>query len=874
MKKRAGMTCLVLYLIFAALHLVLSTVSKYPVIWDEAGYIGFAAKIMTGSGYSFGYYGGYPLLISIAYLFSDNLETVYRIIQVINALVSGLMPVMVFVLIGRFSQTASIKMKTVIAVLVCVYPHYLIASNSALPEALFAVLFVLFTILGIDILREEKFNLKKCAAIVAVYLYLCFVHPRALALVFVLAGFFVYKWITIKNIRISKTKIILFFASLAVIFALFLALMHILTKSDNINVHHFSSMILDLFSFNGILSFFTALITQFSYLLMATLGIVFLGFYALFTKKENRAEHLFVAFSFIAVMVLSAIFLKHAERADHVLYGRYNEGALIPVFTAGILFLTEQFHRKAHYTLWACAAAVFGFTCLVRGDMLSGLYLTTNNVDSLHIYHLFLPSFQIGWVIGIFALFYLVFYFCCRKNTKAGLVFLFIFLAGSALYTNQGEYDPAINPRLGQNNIVKAIGDFRKSNPGELYINFQSNPDAHQWQMMNYCMNFPDIKIKEFTDVNNLPYPDAPVTITTDDQTVVPQSGKFVQERGIPLTMWIRNQEDISGIGNKGKMSPESYRSHIDVHLNQSYTYGERMVFKTTVTNAGSGMLWQGYDYARDVRDMVRLSVRIFSQTGEEVYATRFSLEENLKPGQSIPISAYIEPWDLEYIRDTYGEGRYTMYLDMVQDYTAWFSQEGDTGTVCAELLFANDSVQVSDIRNENAPPEYNQFTSVRPYLLVVLNDEERKEGFFTNNTTNISSNQMRAESALIENIRLDAADKNEIVLKTRGNNPFDGDINKAKLSIKVNGIDCSFSHFADQSYHFILPEHIDSITSIEIGSALYRPIDATPLPGFLGYTGNSPKFYTFACRAVKKLTGMNMDGSSYGIDIDQIYLK
>lgn len=874
MKNKNRIICLLLYIVFAAAHLILSTSSTYPLIWDEAGYIGFASKIMTGNGYSFGYYGGYPLLISIAYLFSDNLQIVYRIIQIINSLIGGLMPVVVFILIGRFRPSAGLWVKTSIAVLISVYPHYLTASDCAVPEGLFAVLFVVFIILGIDILREEKWNWKKCVAIAALYSYLCFVHPRALALIFVMIGFFVYKWIKMKQIKISKNKIILFGISAAVLFALFLGLMSLLTKSDHINIRHFSTMILDLFSIHGITSFFTEFITQFSYLLMATLGIVLIGFYTLFTKKENRAENLFVALSFIAVMILSAIFLKHVERADHVIYGRYNEGALIPVFAAGILALIEQWDKRAHHILWAVTAAVFGFTYLVRGDMLNGLYVTTTNIDSMYIYHLFLPSFQIGWVFCIFIFIYLIFYLCYRKNKTAGLIILFVFLAGSAVYVNQCEYKPDINPRLAQNKIMQAIGEYRQEHPGELYINYQSYPTEHKWQMMNYCINYPDIKIKTFTDVNDLPYPDAPITITTDDQTIVPQSGKAVMERGLPLTMWIRNQEDVSGLGHKGKMSQESYRSEINVSFNQNYSYDERMIFETTVTNAGSGMLWQGYDYARDVRDMVRLSVRIFSQTGEEVYATRFSLEENLKPGQSIPISAYIEPWDLEYIRDTYGEGRYTMYLDMVQDYTAWFSQEGDTGTVCAELLFANDSVQVSDIRNENAPPEYNQFTSVRPYLLVVLNDEEKKEGFFTNNTTNISSNQMRAESALIENIRLDAADKNEIVLKTRGNNPFDGDINKAKLSIKVNGIDCSFSHFADQSYHFILPEHIDSITSIEIGSALYRPIDATPLPGFLGYTGNSPKFYTFACRAVKKLTGMNMDGSSYGIDIDQIYLK
>ena len=86
--------------------------------------------------------------------------------------------------------------------------------------------------------------------------------------------------------------------------------------------------------------------------------------------------------------------------------------------------------------------------------------------------------------------------------------------------------------------------------------------------------------------------------------------------------------------------------------------------------------------------------------------------------------------------------------------------------------------------------------------------------------------------------------------------------------------MECEFIEFKDDSYLFSLPDKLSEITSIEIESATYRPIDHTFVPGFLGYTDNTPKPYNFGLRAVKKLFGLNLDGRTYGIDIDQIYLK
>ena len=86
--------------------------------------------------------------------------------------------------------------------------------------------------------------------------------------------------------------------------------------------------------------------------------------------------------------------------------------------------------------------------------------------------------------------------------------------------------------------------------------------------------------------------------------------------------------------------------------------------------------------------------------------------------------------------------------------------------------------------------------------------------------------------------------------------------------------MECEFIEFKDDSYLFSLPDKLSEITSIEIESATYRPIDHTFVPGFLGYTDTTPKPYNLALRAVKKLFGLNLDGCTYGIDIDQIYLK
>ena len=192
MKKNTKI-CIVLYLCYFAIHFLISMVSKMPLIWDEAGYMGIASKIATGAGNGFGYYGGYSLLIAPAYWLSKDTFVIYRIIQGINALIISFLPVLSYLFICKFNNSLSLAKKLIAVAAVCTYPGYLISSNLALPEGTFAVLFTLLLYLAYDIINQEKYTFKSLLPLAALYVFLCFVHPRALPVIFILIGFIIYK---------------------------------------------------------------------------------------------------------------------------------------------------------------------------------------------------------------------------------------------------------------------------------------------------------------------------------------------------------------------------------------------------------------------------------------------------------------------------------------------------------------------------------------------------------------------------------------------------------------------------------------------------------------------------------------------------------
>ncbi|WP_067827577.1 hypothetical protein [Actinomadura kijaniata] len=105
-RRRRTLLVLLAYLAQVAVRLVASAGQTMPVATpDETGYL-FAARVLSGGpaadlSYGTVYRGGYPLLLTPAHWLSDDPQTVYRLIQAENALISALMLPLALVLLHR-----------------------------------------------------------------------------------------------------------------------------------------------------------------------------------------------------------------------------------------------------------------------------------------------------------------------------------------------------------------------------------------------------------------------------------------------------------------------------------------------------------------------------------------------------------------------------------------------------------------------------------------------------------------------------------------------------------------------------------------------------------------------------------------------------
>ena len=114
--------------------------------------------------------------------------------------------------------------------------------------------------------------------------------------------------------------------------------------------------VLKLFTVEGIWSFITTWSGQMYYLIFSTFGLVLFGYYFSFNyiikyykdikTDKNIITIAFVVLSLFFLSLLSAVFMLNQSRVDHILYGRYNEGVLLPVLLIGIICIKKGILAK------------------------------------------------------------------------------------------------------------------------------------------------------------------------------------------------------------------------------------------------------------------------------------------------------------------------------------------------------------------------------------------------------------------------------------------------------------------------------------------------------------------------------------------------
>jgi hypothetical protein len=351
------------YLLQLALRVAISTGRDGPTnLADETGYLA-NARVMSGGvagelSMAAFYRGGYSLLLLPAYWLGDGPRTDYQYALATTALLSSLVFPLVHVLLTRVFRVP-VRTALVAAFLAALYPPLVVTTQFAWAESLLPVLVLLvaITLAGVITASQPRaavgwaIGCGSCAG--ALYT----THGRAAPIVVLLLGLLVALALLRHDLAVSAV------AGAVATVAVTLAgqALNNWLGSRSWGQHHDSDLqhVLDNARDLGSLENVAALgLGQYWYVFVATFGLIVLGLVHLATHllprdplthrlRPGRAASrdtagapvvgAFLAGSAIGLTVLVGLFLRPPVRPDHVVYGRYVEILVPPLFALGLV---------------------------------------------------------------------------------------------------------------------------------------------------------------------------------------------------------------------------------------------------------------------------------------------------------------------------------------------------------------------------------------------------------------------------------------------------------------------------------------------------------------------------------------------------------
>jgi len=320
-----------------------------PVIRpDEVGYLGYAAFL---AGYSVdaasSYHLGYSIFLAPLFRILPSTEAIWTGITVVNgAFFGGALAVCYYISKEFFSDKAPAERILVIG-LCALYPGWVSISGYAFYQPPFAFFFALSAYL----LLKGRYSNACLIGAVASSSFLFWIHALGIvccvvtvAIIVLLRRGFIT---TVSAVALSAFVIWIYQFGLAP------AVDAAMTPAGVKPLKHYPSVAsaLAILSPSGVLEFATRMLGQASYLLIATLGFAVRPLVIALSAvpsllsgqiKERdpiKLASIFAIGSIVGMTVFSAAMftvVQDASRQDHWMYGRYNEGAILPVLLIGL----------------------------------------------------------------------------------------------------------------------------------------------------------------------------------------------------------------------------------------------------------------------------------------------------------------------------------------------------------------------------------------------------------------------------------------------------------------------------------------------------------------------------------------------------------
>lgn len=521
------------YLILVAIHLLLAQKIESPwLVPDEfihlahARYFaGLPHAIFLQEPYAHFAYG---FFIAPSFFLFQNLENAYRFIVLLNSLyISSLYIILFLILTKIFRQDK--RSSLYIAFLVNFLSGVFIRTYSAVSENLFIPLFHLVLLLFYLFLEKVNYWRAFFFALAVGLLYAT--HYRGLVVV----GCSIVYLLLLYFYR--KNKALLFGAFLILFNAILINLFNgYLIQNFWIDAIKYSALqsLLDLIKLDNFLLFFSSILGQLIYLVIASAGLVVWAWLYLIKKiniflflrhSKTSKDHfiLFAGIVILAIFFSSTLVTVVASRIgdfrfDHFFYGRYNEVFLPLLIAIGLIKWSNisKFKMILFTTLY--------FSIYIFVYFFIGRYLNHYNYGIINIIS-FAPIMltKLPWSSLLFLVFFtpIIFlvFFRLRDINKKIILLAIILLFNPGLY-----YAPSINSSLSNSLFFqKIINPIRANNIDSVAYKLVKITESERgkyddnytyWHGSYFALQYylPQVNITPINDINSFIEFDAVIT--------------------------------------------------------------------------------------------------------------------------------------------------------------------------------------------------------------------------------------------------------------------------------------------------------------------------------------------------------------------------
>lgn len=545
----------VIILLFIAITLVkiiLSLPFTTPyVMWDDVLYDSVARNVLEGKlytksiAYSPTVLPGYPIVISIAYLFSEDKDVIYHIILVINAILTSSIIFPSYFLLKRYcTKELSILGSAVISVLpsVFLYSFTLFSENLFIPLFVFSIWFLIESYENNDPIWQFL------AAFSIMYLFLTRATGIAMLVGFVIS-FIYYLAINARSKKILamiKEKIVLLLTFLIpgiawlVYSSFFTYGSYSMGNPYNIQQSLTNNLFIALSGIDFFIQLSVLAIHELDYLIVATYSILFILVVYLcvkqFTDKNSRKEPLLIALTYfivssisLFVVTLSFMYSLNVIGGDPIfsIYGRYIEPIIPGIFIFGFIGLGTIYtsYNKVNKRMIVTSGMTYLVSLILLVLTLPHWYYKYPDNNSLHFVEYVDPVIPIEWFLAILLATVFVFFLLSIRQKVFRVLLLLLLVCSSMfvsihpyrldidsarLYENQNQIGRYLQNHSDKDTIILMDPDIMNSEKGRIF-----------WALTTFWIDSTII-------------PDPRITYTTNDSVFIGNADYLLSSKLLP----------------------------------------------------------------------------------------------------------------------------------------------------------------------------------------------------------------------------------------------------------------------------------------------------------------------------------------------------